>query len=378
MEFDSVFFQQAGLGEIYEKVLAGERLERSDGMRLFECDQPLAVGALAAHVRHRRHGNTAFYVANRQINYTNVCVNRCVFCAFRRDSADESGAFLLDHDEIIAKIDSANRLATGLDELHMVGACHPELNLDWFARLLARIRRLWPNLQLKAFTPVEIAHFARQEGISTLETLKILRKAGLQMMPGGGAEIFAEDLRARLCPEKADAETWLRISGEAHSMGIKTNCTMLFGHLENYAQRVDHLLRLREQQDKSGGFTCFIPLPFLRKHNRLELPAERQGAANGPDHLLTIAVARLLLDNIDHIKAYWVMLGSKIAQTALAYGADDLDGTIVEEHIGRMAGAASAGGLTITQLEHMIRESGYRPVRRNAAFETVSHTGASA
>lgn len=371
MLFDSAFFKNAGLQDIHAKVMAGERLDREDGLKLFTTSNFAAVGALAAHDRFRRHGNTASYVVNRQINYTNVCVNRCVFCAFRRDNKDENGAFLLNHDEILAKIAKAANLPSGLDELHMVGGCHPELELDWFVTLLKLVKKNWPALPLKAFTPVEIAHFARREGISSLETLKILKSAGLEMMPGGGAEIFDKNLRKQICPDKADCEEWLKISGEAHSLNIKTNCTMLFGHLESFEHRVDHLLKLREQQDRSHGFTCFIPLPFLKENNRLKLAKERLAPGEGLDQLRTIAVARLLLDNIPHIKAYWVMLGTKTAQTALAYGADDLDGTIVEEHIGHMAGANSADGLTLTQLESMIRESGFRPVRRNAIFQTV-------
>lgn len=218
---------------------------------------------------------------------------------------------------------------------------------------------------------MEIAHFARMEGCSTLEVLQRLKDAGLVMMPGGGAEIFDEDLRARICPHKAGSAEWLRISGEAHSLGIKTNCTMLYGHLETCAMRVDHLCRLREQQDKSGGFTCFIPLPFLTENSRLKLPEEKLGPVRGLDQLRTVAVSRLMLDNIPHIKAYWIMMGTKLAQTALWYGADDLDGTVVEEHIGHMAGAGSAQGLTLKELEFMIREAGFTPVRRNAIFHTV-------
>lgn len=249
------------------------------------------------------------------------------------------------------------------------------MRLAWFEDVLRAVRAANPDLPIKAFTPVEIEHFARLEGISSLETLTRLKAAGLVMMPGGGAEIFDESLRPQICPHKADAKAWLRISGEAHGLGIKTNCTMLFGHLENAAQRVDHLCRLRDQQDTSGGFTCFIPLPFLTENSRLKLPDERLGPQRGLDQLRTVAVSRLMLDNIPHIKAYWIMLGPKLAQTALWYGADDLDGTIVEEHIGHMAGAQSAQGLTITELETMIRASGFEPVRRNAVFETLPPDG---
>ena len=368
---DEAYYAALGLSSILSKVLSGQRLSREDGLALFGCPDLTAVGALAAHIRFHRHGDAAFYVVNRQINYTNVCVNGCLFCAFRRDHPADSGAFVLSKEDILSRLENAQESALRLDEMHMVGGCHPELRLSWFEDLLCTVADRWPNLPLKAFTPVEIAHFANIEGISTLQVLKRLKACGLKMMPGGGAEIFDADLRAHLCPHKANADSWLRISGEAHSLGILTNCTMLFGHLESPAMRVDHLLRLREQQDKSGGFTCFIPLPFLTENSRLKLHDKYTGSVRGLDQLRTVAVSRLLLDNIPHIKAYWVMLGAKLAQTALWYGADDLDGTIVEERIGHMAGAASAEGLTIAELESMIRASGFRPLRRNAVFEPV-------
>lgn len=373
---DEAYYAALGLSSILDKVLSGERLTFEDGLALFACPDLTAVGALAAHARFRRHGDAAFYVVNRQINYTNVCVNGCLFCAFRRDHEEEQGAFVLSKEDILARLETAQSGTLRLDEMHMVGGCHPRLGLAWFEDLLRTVSDRWPELPLKAFTPVEIAHFATLEGISTLEVLRRLKACGLRMMPGGGAEIFDEGLRSRLCPHKADAAAWLRISGEAHSLGIVTNCTMLFGHLESHAMRVDHLLRLRAQQDASGGFTCFIPLPFLTANSRLELPEDRTGPVRGLDQLRTVAVARLLLDNIPHIKAYWVMLGPKLAQTALWYGADDLDGTIVEERIGHMAGAESAQGLTIAELESMIRASGFRPVRRNAVFEPMPVSGA--
>ena len=372
------YYQSLGLESIYDKVLTGTRLSFKDGLALFRCQDLTAVGALALHKRLQLHEEKTYYVVNRQINYTNICVNGCTFCAFRRDKGTDSGAFLLSKDDIIKRIEDARKSSLHLDELHIVGGCHPKLPLAWFEDLLATIKEIAPDLPIKAFTPVEINHFAQLEKISTLETLKRLQAAGLMMMPGGGAEIFAEDLRQKLCPHKADAKTWLRISSEAHSLGIKTNCTMLFGHVESFEDRVDHLLRLRTQQDESHGFTCFIALPYLQKNNRLVLPQERIGPVNGLDHLRTIAVARLLLDNIPHIKAYWVMLGVQMAQTALWYGANDLDGTIVEEHIGHMAGAKSAQGLTIEQLENMIKQSGFTPIRRNAVFSTIdkpNHAG---
>lgn len=370
MLFDEGYFAACGLGDIHRKVLAKERLDREDGLRLFECPDLAAVGTLAAHVRFALHGANTTYVVNRQINYTNICVNDCLFCAFRRDAPHEPGAFALSHADILKKVDEACALHDGLDELHMVGGCHPELPLSWFEELLRLISAKYPRLPLKAFTPVEIAHFAKKAGITTRETLERLRAVGLKMMPGGGAEIFAPELRSRICPAKADGQEWLQINEEAHSLGIKTNCTMLFGHLETPEQRVDHLLALRSLQDRTGGFTCFIPLPFLKQNNKIHLPAAAIHTEVF-DQLRTIAASRLLLDNIPHIKAYWIMLEPKIAQTALEYGANDLDGTIVEEKIGHMAGANSTQGLTLAGLEEMIRQSGFVPVRRNALFENA-------
>lgn len=367
--FSPAYYEAIGMGDIHEKVVSRQRLTPADGLKLFTNPFHNAVGALASHVRFRKFGANTSYVVNRQVNYTNVCVNGCLFCAFRRDDLSQPGAFVLEKEEIMKLVDdSCRKGADAIDELHMVGGCHPNLPLAWFEDLIATIRERHPGLPVKAFTPVEIAHFAKLDGICTREVLIRLKRAGLSMMPGGGAEIFDAELRAKLCPHKADAEKWLEISGEAHRLGIATNCTMLFGHIENYDQRIDHLVRLREQQDASGGFTCFIPLPFLKKNSRLRLPPEKMGPVDGLDYLRTIAVSRLMLDNIPHIKAYWVMLGPKLAQTALWYGADDLDGTIEQERIGHMAGAASARGITIRELEHMIRKSGFIPVRRNATF----------
>lgn len=367
--FDGEYYKALGLEETYEKTLAGERLSREDGLALFACTDITAVGALAAHSRFRRHGAKAYYVVNRQINYTNVCVNDCVFCAFRRDSVNEAGAFLLSHDDVIEKIEKAYAGSLGLDELHIVGGCHSDLKLEWFEELLRKIRTRFPELPIKAFTPVEIVHFAKLNGLSVRETLRRLRDAGLAMLPGGGAEIFDPALRERLCPAKANADEWLATAGEAAALGIKSNCTMLFGHLETPEQRIDHLCRLRERQDKSDCFVCFIPLPFLRANNRLKIPDDKPLSAL--ERLRVIAVSRLMLDNVPHIKAYWVMLGEKLAQAALWYGADDLDGTIVEEKIGSMAGARSANGLTAPALENMIRQSGFTPTRRNATFASV-------
>lgn len=365
---DANHYARLGLESVYHKVMEGQRLTPEEGVQLYACPDITALGALAHHVRTRLHGPNTYYVINRHVNYTNVCVNGCLFCAFHRERG-QSGSFVLDPDDIIARVRDDGGLP--FSEVHIVGGCHPDLPLAWFEDVIRRIHAARPDIIVKAFTAVEIAHFAELEGITTRGVLTRLKAAGLAMMPGGGAEIFAPAVRTRICPKKLDGEGWLRVAGEAHSLGIRTNCTMLYGHLESIEDRIDHLCRLRTQQDATGGFTCFIPLPFLTENSLLKLPPERVGEHVGLDRLRTVAVSRLMLDNIAHIKAYWVMMGVKMAQTALHFGANDLDGTIVEEKIGHMAGADSAQAMTIHELETMIRASGFVPVRRDAHFNLV-------
>ncbi|KAB1442356.1 aminofutalosine synthase MqnE [Pseudodesulfovibrio senegalensis] len=358
------FYANLGLGDVQEKVMEGKRLSREDGLRLFECDEPLAVGTLAHHVRTRMHGRKTYHVVNQHINYTNVCVNGCVFCAYQREDESRTGAFTLSMADVAAKLD-AN--AAEPNEIHIVGGCHPTLPLSYYEELLALVRERLPHTVIKSFTVTEIAHFASLAKLSTAEVLTRLRTAGLDMLTGGGAEIFDPEIRQQICPRKIDADEWLRIHGEAHAMGIRTNCTMLYGHLESREHRVDHLIRLREQQDASGGFTCFIPLPFLTENSKLKVPSPLTGL----EQLRTIAISRLMLDNISHIKSYWIMLGVKVAQAALKFGADDFDGTVVEEKIGHEAGADSAQSMSVQELEGMIRGCGMEPVRRDAQFNEV-------
>ncbi|MDR3175616.1 MAG: aminofutalosine synthase MqnE [Desulfovibrio sp.] len=368
--FDETYYQGLGLGGAYRKIMCAERLSEADGEALFACPDVTALGALAHHVRTRMHGNNAYYVRNRHINYSNICVNRCRFCAFRRE-ADGDGAFMLSAEEILARV--CDDQGVPFAEIHVVGGCHPELRLAWFEELFAEIRKARPHAELKAFTVTEIHNLACIEHCSTREVLLRLRQCGVDMLTGGGAEIFASEIRKCICPEKISGDEYLRISGEAHSLGIASNCTMMFGHVENFADRVRHLCALREQQDKSGGFVCFIPLPYQPLHNPLaaELPGLAGGVGAGLDRLRTIAVSRLMLDNIAHLKAYWIMLGIKCAQAALSFGADDLDGTIMEEHIGNMAGAGAGQALSRAELEDMIRRSGFTPVGRTARFATL-------
>jgi len=361
--FNSDYYENMGLADVRDKVEVGERLSFEDGIKLYECPEPLAVGALAHMVRTRLHGDKAFYVVNQHVNYTNVCVNGCVFCAYQREEGQDGG-FVLSKDDVIAKIDSA---ALTPREIHIVGGCHPKLGLDYFEDILSAIKERLPEVVLKCFTAVEIAHFAQLENISTTEVLTRLKAAGLDMLPGGGAEIFAPETRQQICPRKSTAEEWLAVHEEAHALDLKTNCTMLFGHIESIEDRIDHLIQLRESQDRGGGYTCFIPLPFLTENSQLTI----ENPLTGLDELRTIAISRLMLDNIPHIKAYWVMLGVKQAQAALKFGADDFDGTVVEEKIGHEAGATSEQGMTRSELTEMIKGCGCTPVERDGFFNEV-------
>lgn len=364
---DRARYARLNLETVYDKVMRAERLSPEDGEALFACPDTSALGALAHHVRTRLHGANTYFVRNRHVNYSNVCVNRCRFCAFRRDASDD-GAFTLSRDEIIARaLDDENH---PFAEIHIVGGCHPELPLVWFEDIFRTLKELRPHAILKAFTVVEIAHFAAQEGCGTAEVLARLKASGLAMLTGGGAEIFAPEVRSRICPEKISGAEYLRIAGEAHAAGLASNCSMLFGHMESHGDRVRHLCALREQQERSGGFVCFIPLAFQPRHNALadEYGLRDNDGEAGLDRLRTIAVSRLLLDNIPHIKAYWVMLGLKTAQAALSFGADDLDGTIMEEHIGHMAGASTEQALSRAELENLITGCGFVPVNRDALF----------
>ncbi|MFH1060415.1 MAG: aminofutalosine synthase MqnE [Pseudomonadota bacterium] len=349
------------LRPVAAKLAAGQRLEFADGLALMTSRDLIGLGALASAVRRHHNQDLAFYVRNRHINYSNVCVNQCAFCAFWRH-AGQDGAYLM------SPADAAALAAEGLkvDELHIVGSCHPDLPLSYYEDLLRSLAKACPGAALKAFTAVEIDHLAQISGQSPLQVLERLQAAGLAAMPGGGAEIFSPRVRAKLCPRKTDGETWLGISGLAHGLGLPTNATMLYGHIETPAERVEHLMALRQQQDQSGGFSAFIPLAFHAQNTQLD-----QHPTSGLDDLRVIAASRLILDNFPHIKAYWVMLGEKLAQVALSFGADDLDGTIVEERITHMAGATSAKGLTENELRRMIRAAGYRPARRDSFYNRL-------
>jgi aminodeoxyfutalosine synthase len=356
--------RNGGLDTIAHKIHSGQRLDREDGLAILEATDLVAVGRLADAVRRQRHGRRAFFVYNQHLNYTNVCQNKCAFCAFARDEG-QAGAFTLGLDEIERRL--TDRLDEPITEYHVVGGVNPALPFDYYLDLIRLLKRLRPGAAIKAFTAVEIDHLGKISGLGLTGTLAALKRAGLEMMPGGGAEVFSPRVRRELFPRKIDHQRWLQVMRAAHQAGLTSNATMLYGHLETDEERVDHLLMLRGLQDETGGFSAFIPLGFHPANTRL---AARRGPT-AADDLKVTALARLLLDNFDHIKAYWVMLGESLAQVALSFGADDLDGTIIEEKISHMAGAQSAKGLSREKLREMIVRAGFEPVERDAFYRPM-------
>lgn len=353
------------LNPIMEKIQAGERLDLADGMALYASHDMTGIGSLADHVRRNLHGNKAFFVYNQHVNYTNACINRCRFCAFSKNIGDPS-AFTLSIEDVREKL--LARIDEPITEIHMVGGLNPALPFDYYIDLLQIIKKIRPAATIKAFTAVEIDYFSKISGLSLAETIAALKQAGLGMTPGGGAEVMSDRVRQKLFPRKISSDRWLAVITELHRAGLTSNATMLYGHIETIEERVAHLIRLRELQDKTGGFSAFIPLAFHSAHT----PLDHIPRTTAFDDLKTIAAARLILDNFEHIKAYWVMIGEKLAQVALAYGADDLDGTIIEEKITHMAGATSAKGLTRQQMQEMIRAAGFEPVERDSFYRPVN------
>jgi len=361
-----IHVQDPQLRPIRDKVLAKERLDLEDGLTLYQTPDLLGVGALANRVREAKNGNRAYYIVNQHINYSNICRNRCRFCAFGRD-ADDPLAYQMSLEDIEQKV--RERLAEPISEIHIVGGIHPSLPFSYYLEMLQRIKALRPAVHLQAFTAVEIAHLAELAGKPVEETLAILTEAGLGSLPGGGAEVFSSRVRESLCAQKLPSNQWLAVCQTAHRQGLHTNATMLYGHMETEEERVDHLLALRRAQDETGGFLAFIPLAFHPKNTDL---ADLSGTT-GVDDLKNIAVARLMLDNFPHIKSFWIMIGPKLAQIALSFGADDIDGTVVEERITHMAGAETAQALSREEILHLIREAGREPVERDTLYNVVVH-----
>jgi aminodeoxyfutalosine synthase len=355
------------LEPIAAKVLAGERLDFNDGLALYGSADVLAVGWLANHVRERMHGDVTYFNVNRHINPTNVCVAACKLCAFGRKKGDPAG-YTMALEE--AWETAASGYSEAVTEFHIVGGLHPDLPREYFLDLVRGLRQRFPKVHIKAFTMVEVAYLARRAKLSIEDTLVKMRDAGVDSMPGGGAEIFAARVRSIICDHKIDGEEWLTTARLAHKLGFKTNATMLYGHIENDEDRVDHLLKLRALQDETGGFQTFIPLAFHPENTVLDhLPV-----TTGLTDIRQIAVSRLLLDNFAHIKAYWQMMTPKIAQISLRFGADDLDGTVIEEKIYHDAGATTPQGMTRKELCRLITEAGRTPVERDTLYHAVTRT----
>ena len=359
----------AALRDLAHKVLTGERLTEEDAARCFETPQLLHLGRLADHVRRKLHGNTAYYNVNRHINPTNICVYTydCKFCSFAA-LPDEDHAWQMSHEEVWehARKQGGDRVT----EFHIVGGLHPDLSLDWYLEMMRGLKERFPRTHLKAFTAIEIGWFAKQEKLSIEAVLVRLKEAGLGSLPGGGAEIFHPEVREIICDGKLDAEEWIEVHRIAHGLGICSNCTMLYGHVEKPEHKVDHLLQLRNLQDDTGGFNAFIPLAYHPENNYMGLEYHTTGS----EDLRQIATARLVLDNIPHIKAYWIMITPKLAQVALSFGADDIDGTVVEETIYHMAGSETRDYLSREELERIVREAGYVPVERDTLYNPIQKT----
>jgi len=364
----SVSDYSARVAELEAKVTAGERFSFEDGLFCDEHVDLLTLGRWANTLRERKNGNYAFYNTNVHLNPTNVCVYRCTFCAFRADLKSPRGYTFTD-DMIRERVLEAKE--QGATEMHVVGGLHHQKPFEWYVNVVRVIHDTWPDLHIKAWTGVEINWFAHITKQPYEWILKELLAAGLGSMPGGGAEIFDESVRSQICEHKADSQAWLDVHRSAHQLGLRTNATMLYGHVEQAQHRIDHLCRLRALQDETGGFQTFIPLAFHPENTGLAHIPKPTGLMD----LKMIALARLMLDNFDHIKAYWIMLSEKIAQTALSFGADDIDGTVVHELIYHDAGAKTPEGLTVEQLHRMIREAGREPVERDTLYRRVIREG---
>src|SRR6476646_737175 len=358
---------QTGLGDIVGKLDAGERLSFDDGVRLFECSDLLALGWLANREREKRHAGRTYYNFNIRLEATNVCVASCLFCSFARLRPGDTGAYTMTLEEVWDKL--RTRAHQPLTEIHVVNGLHPDLPFDYYLEMLRGFKRIRPNIHLKCFTAVEIAFFADLYKMTDEDVLRQLMGAGLASLPGGGAEVFADRVRRKICHDKCGADRWLDIHRIAHRLGMKSNVTMLYGHIETAEERVDHMLRARALQDETGGFQAFIPLAFHPDNNQMrKLPAP-----SAAETLRVHAVSRLMLDNIPHVKAFWIATGVEVAQTALWFGADDLDGTVQEEKIYHMAGSTVPEAMTTREISRLIRAAGREPVERDTFYNVVAH-----
>jgi len=350
--------------ELLEKVEAGGRLDLEEAVRLYGSDDLLLLGQMANTVKERKSGNKVYYIVNRHVNYTNVCKNRCRFCAFSKEE-NQAGGYTMSVEEVLEKAEGV--VEQGATEVHLVGGLHPQLGLDYYLKMLSHLHEKFPSVHLQAFTAVEVAHIAQRAGLSVRDTLKELVQAGLDSLPGGGAEVFSPRIRKELCPDKLSGEDWLAVMRQAHGLGLRSNATMLYGHLETPIERIRHLLALRDLQDETGGFMSFIPLAFHSGNTFLQgLPRTTADL-----DLKTLAISRLLLDNFPHIKAFWVMLGVKLAQVSLSFGVDDIDGTVIQEKITHSAGADTPEELSVGEIVRLIEEAGREPVERDTLYRRV-------
>ena len=356
----------SGLLEISHKLESGIRLSFDDGLKLFDCPDTLALGWLANREREKRHGARTYYNFNIRLEATNVCVASCLFCSFARLKPGDDGSYTMTLEEAWDKL--RQRAHQPLTEVHVVNGLHPDLPFDYYLELLRGFKRIRPGIHLKCFTAVEIAFFSDLYGMSDEDVLVALKEAGLDSLPGGGAEVFAERVRKKICHDKCGADRYLDIHRIAHGLGLRSNITMLYGHIETAAERVDHMLRTRDLQDRTGGLQAFIPLAFHPDNNQMrKLPAP-----TATDTLRVHAISRLMLDNIPHVKAFWIATGVEVAQMALWFGVDDLDGTVQEEKIYHMAGARTPESMTTSAIRRLIRATGREPVERDTLYNVVT------
>ena len=352
------------LSSVREKMEAGEPLDIEDAKAILSSDDLIQIGKMARDLKYKKSGQKVYFVLNKHINYTNLCISKCKFCAFYRNG-DESDAYTMEIDDIIEEISNA---PDGIKEVHIVGGLHPEKPFSYYVDMVSAIKKHFSNINVKAFTAVEIDYFSQLEGLSYRETLTILKNAGLDSMPGGGAEVFSERVRKKLYPNKIPYEKWSEVHRIAHDLNIPTNATLLFGHIETDDEIIDHLFKLRKIQEESPGFLCFIPLSFHPANTPLEKDIKKVDAVK---ELKVLALSRLILDNFPHIKAYWVMLSPKVGQIGLHFGADDIDGTIGQERVTHAAGAKSPIGLAKDRMISMIKNAGFVPVERDALYNEI-------
>ncbi len=356
------------LKDIFEKVKKNKRITVEEGVKLFKTDDLVGLGQIADYVNKQKNGLKVFFNINRHINPTNLCINKCQFCAYYRNSIEEDGAYELSIENILNQLEQD--VKNGCKEVHIVGGLHPSWQFEDYLNIIKSIKNKFPAIHIKAFTAVEYHHFAKISKKSIEEVIKLMKEAGVGSVPGGGAEIFAARVRKKLCVNKISGDKWLEIAQKIHEAGLKSNATMLYGHIETVEERIDHLNKLRELQDKTGGFQAFIPLSYHAENTELENKLKIKGA-NGIDDLKTIAISRIYLDNFKHIKAYWVMLGKKLAQTALSFGANDFDGTVVNETITYMAGNKTDRFATIDEIINLIKTAGKTPVERDTLYNEL-------